>query len=89
MEWVHEIHLAGHTVKQFEDSEILIDTHNQCVTNDVWCLYESAARRFIQVPVLIDWDSDIPELDVLLGEAGKAEQILQSIADGEKREYTA
>ena len=89
VELVQEIHLAGHTVKQFEDSEILIDTHNKRVTNDVWSLYESTARRFNQVPVLIEWDSDIPELDVLLGEANKAEQILQSTANCEQHEYTA
>ena len=89
VELVQEIHLAGHTVKQFEDSEILIDTHNKCVTNDVWSLYESTARRFNQVPVLIEWDSDIPELGVLLGEANKAEQILQSTANCEQHEYTA
>ena len=89
VEMVQEIHLAGHTVKQFEDGEILIDTHNKCVTNDVWSLYELTARRFNQVPVLIEWDSDIPELDVLLGEANKAEQILQSTADWEQHETTA
>ena len=89
VELVQEIHLAGHTVKQFEDSEILIDTHNKCVTNDVWSLYESTARRFNQVPVLIEWDSDIPELGVLLGEANKAEQILQSTANCEQHEYPA
>jgi len=89
VELVQEIHLAGHTVKQFEDSEILIDTHNKCVTHDVWSLYETTARRFNQVPVLIEWDTDIPALDVLLDEANKADQILQSISHNEKHEHTA
>jgi len=89
VEHVQEIHLAGHTVKQFEDGEILIDTHDKQVTNDVWQLFDIAARRFNQIPVLIEWDSDIPPLDVLLKEAGKAECILQSITESNKHEHIA
>ena len=89
IEHVQEIHLAGHTVKQIDDSEILIDTHNKCVTDDVWSLYETATRRFKQVPVLIEWDTDIPALDILLDEANKADSILQSNIYDEKHEYTA
>ncbi|WP_455207286.1 MNIO family bufferin maturase [Kaarinaea lacus] len=89
IEHVQEIHLAGHTVKQFADSEILIDTHNKRVTSEVWLLYESAARRFNQVPVLIEWDSDIPALDILLDEADKADRILQLNYRDKKHEYIA
>jgi len=69
---VGEIHLAG-----FQDAgEILIDTHGTAVCDDVWKLYEHAIGRFGQVPTLIEWDTDIPPLDVLLGEADKANCIL-------------
>jgi len=89
IEHVQEIHLAGHTVKRFDDGEILIDTHNQRVTNDVWLLYETAVRRFSRVPVLIEWDSEIPALDVLMDEASKADRILQSIQHDKKHERIA
>ena len=79
VEYVKEIHLAGHTVKQFEECEILIDTHNKRVTNDVWSLYQDSVQRFGEVPVLIEWDTDIPALSVLLDEASKAEQIMTSV----------
>jgi len=79
VEYVKEIHLAGHTVKQLEDGEILIDTHNKRVTDDVWSLYEDTIRRFGEVPVLIEWDTDIPALSVLMDEASKAEQIMNSV----------
>lgn len=74
---VGEIHLAGHSVKQFEDGEIRIDTHSKTVCDDVWKLYEHTLSKTSRVPTLIEWDIDIPELDILLGEADKATQYLQ------------
>ena len=69
---VGEIHLAG-----FQDTgEILIDTHGSKVSDQVWRLYEYAIGRFGNVPTLIEWDIDIPELPVLLGEAEKANRML-------------
>ena len=65
---VEEIHLAGHLVAD----DCLIDTHGDCVTDAVWRLYDAALGRFGSVPSLIEWDTDIPPLEVLLAEAGKA-----------------
>ena len=73
---VREIHLAGHTVKTFDDGELLIDTHDQRVSGAVWALYRDAARRFVNVPVLFEWDAQLPALDVLVSEADHAQQIL-------------
>lgn len=71
---VGEIHLAG-----FQDTgEILIDTHGDRVAAEVWALYEYAIGRFGAVPTLIEWDTDIPKLDVLLGEATRATSILRA-----------
>lgn len=72
---VREIHLAGFTVNRFADGELLIDTHNRPVWPAVWALYRQAVRRFGPLPTLIEWDSDLPELAVLVGEARKAETI--------------
>ena len=69
---VGEIHLAG-----FQDTgELLIDTHGAAVCDDVWALYRYAIRRFGPVPTLVEWDTDIPRLEVLLAEANKANSIL-------------
>ncbi len=76
---VGEIHLAG-----FEDTgEILIDTHSAPVFVDVWPLYEYALKRLGAVPTLIEWDTDIPALDVLLAEAAKADGVAAKIAHRE------
>ena len=74
---VQEIHLAGFTVKKMEGGKIWIDTHSKPVSEPVWDLY----RRWIQkngsdTPTLIEWDLNIPELDVLLVEANKAKTIV-------------
>src|SRR5207302_5712664 len=60
--------LAGHLVTE----DAVIDHHGDRVDDKVWQLYEAALRRFGAVSTLIEWDTDIPALDVLLDEAGKA-----------------
>ncbi|MBL8471533.1 MAG: DUF692 domain-containing protein [Rhodocyclaceae bacterium] len=75
---VAEIHLAGFTRKQFEDGEILIDTHSRPVADDVWALYGSALQRYGQVPTLIEWDADLPPLDQLVQEVTHAQQLLEA-----------
>jgi len=75
---VREMHLAGFTRKTFEGGEILIDTHNRRVAPEVWRLYEAAVARFGAVPTLIEWDSDLPPLAVLLDEARRAQTIMET-----------
>lgn len=65
---VDEIHLAGH----FARGGLLIDHHGDRVADPVWKLYEAALERYGPVPTLIEWDTDLPSLEVLLGEAAKA-----------------
>lgn len=84
-EFVKEMHLAGHTVKQFEDTQILIDTHNKRVTDDVWSLYRTAFKRFGDLPTLIEWDTDLPTLDVLLDEANKVDEIINGSPSADYR----
>lgn len=76
-ELVEEIHLAGFTVNRFEGGELLIDTHDQPVADEVWRLYALAIERFGRKPTLIEWDTHLPPLEVLLAEADKAERILE------------
>ncbi len=65
---VGEIHLAGHLVTDLA----VIDHHGARVADAVWLLYERALRRFGRVATLIEWDIDVPALDVLLDEAARA-----------------
>jgi len=75
-EKMREIHLAGHTEREFDDGKLLVDTHNRPVREEVWGLYEYAATRLGPVPTLIEWDGDIPDLQVLVGESDKAQKII-------------
>jgi uncharacterized protein (UPF0276 family) len=72
---VQEIHLAGHSAAEFAGQELLIDTHGTPVCDAVWNLYRAALRRFGDVPTLIEWDTDIPALEVLMAEAAKADAL--------------
>jgi uncharacterized protein len=72
-EAIAEMHLAGHTAA----AGCLIDTHGARVCAAVWSLYEQACRRFGPRPTLIEWDTDLPALDVLLDEAASAAAIAQ------------
>jgi uncharacterized protein (UPF0276 family) len=74
---VQEIHLAGHERVAVENTEILIDTHSRPVCDAVWELDAAALAQFGPVPTLIEWDSDIPALQVLVCEAHKADQLLE------------
>jgi hypothetical protein len=49
-----------------------IDDHGSRVSNEVWALYAQAVALFGQLPTLIEWDTDLPPLAVLLEEAEKA-----------------
>ena len=70
-EAVAEIHLAGHE----EADGLLIDTHGARVSAPVWALYADAVARFGVRPTLVEWDTDIPALDVLLDECERARAI--------------
>jgi len=68
---VGEIHLAGH----FKGEDCLIDDHGARVADPVWQLYEHYVTQHGAVPTLIEWDTAIPALPVLLEEADKARAI--------------
>jgi uncharacterized protein (UPF0276 family) len=70
---IGEIHLAGHHAA--EDADILIDDHGSRVAKPVWELHAAALRRFGPVPTLIEWDTNLPTLEVLLDEAYHAEEL--------------
>ena len=76
---VAEIHLAGHChvlPRPGEDAlaEIVVDDHGSRVCAEVWQIYRHAISRLGAVPTLIEWDTDVPALDLLLDEARLARQ---------------
>ncbi len=73
---VQEIHLAGFDVRNVEGSDVYIDTHGKRVYDPVWDLYIKTIDKFGGVPTLIEWDNDVPSLDVLMDEKAKAELII-------------
>jgi uncharacterized protein (UPF0276 family) len=75
---VQELHLAGHSRNRYGGREILIDTHSAPVCDAVWELYDFALSCFGPLPTLIEWDADLPSLEVLLAEAGKANRHLHN-----------
>ncbi len=60
-----QVHLAGHTDKGTH----LLDTHSDHVRDEVWALYERLVKRTGPVTTLVEWDDDIPALDVVHAEA--------------------
>ncbi|WP_322010523.1 DUF692 domain-containing protein [Paraburkholderia sp. J12] len=78
-EVVGEIHLAGHRVTP----AAVIDDHGSRVAPAVWSLYEAALQRFGAVPTLIEWDTGVPPLEVLIDEARLAgERMTQRAKSG-------
>ncbi|SDC79117.1 hypothetical protein SAMN05428966_102343 [Massilia sp. PDC64] len=75
---VGEIHLGGHLVTD----DGLIDHHGARVAPPVWDLYRAALARFGAVPTLVEWDTDLPPLDVLLDEAAQADAIAATVEQG-------
>jgi uncharacterized protein (UPF0276 family) len=65
---VVQMHLAGHTNKGTH----ILDTHSDYVIDSVWELYRYAHRRLGGVSTLLEWDANIPDFDVVHGEALKA-----------------
>jgi uncharacterized protein (UPF0276 family) len=72
---VGEVHLAGHLVTP----DSVVDHHGSPVADPVWDLYAECVGRFGAVPTLIEWDTDIPALPVLLGEAATARRVAAGV----------
>lgn len=69
---VWEIHLAG-----FDHvGRWLVDTHGQAVYPEVWSLYQWVLHHFGPRPTLIEWDTNLPPLPVLLEQASQADVLL-------------
>jgi len=78
MDAVGEIHLAGHSSNEVDRQTILIDDHGSRVAEPVWQLYARALELCGSMPTLVEWDTNLPELTVLLEEAATAQRYLDA-----------
>lgn len=74
---VGEIHVGGHD----EDTDdhgapLLIDSHGKPVVDPVWGLLEHTLAKTGPRPVLVEWDTDVPDWSTLRAEANRAARAL-------------
>ena len=74
---VGEIHLGGHDEDEDETgAPLLIDSHGKAVVDPVWALLDYTLAKSGPKPLLIEWDTDVPEWPVLAAEIARADQAL-------------
>ncbi len=82
---VGEYHLAGHAVNDADGDTILIDDHGSRVSEGVWKLFGEVVGRFGPKPALVEWDTDLPDVNVLLAEADRARAFLDAEGGADAR----
>ncbi|BBB09580.1 MNIO family bufferin maturase [Sphingopyxis sp. EG6] len=74
---VGEVHVAGHSRKDDGiGGTIAIDDHGSAVGQSCWDFLAAFLRRAGPRPVLVEWDSDVPDYATLMGEVAKADALL-------------
>lgn len=77
---VGEIHLGGHDEDEDDHGlPLLIDSHGRAVADPVWALLDMTLERSGSRPLLVEWDTDVPDWPVLRHEALRAEQALDRV----------
>ncbi|MDO6731355.1 DUF692 domain-containing protein [Marinovum sp. 2_MG-2023] len=78
---VGEIHLGGHDEDEDDHgAPLLIDSHGREVVDPVWALLDYTLERAGPRPLLVEWDNDVPEWDVLRAEACRAATALARLS---------
>lgn len=77
---VGEIHVGGHDEDHDDHgAPLLIDSHGTPVVDPVWALLEYTLARSGPKPVLVEWDTDVPDWPVLRAEADRAASALSRV----------
>jgi uncharacterized protein (UPF0276 family) len=77
LEQVGEIHLGGHDHDHDDHgAPLLIDSHGREVADPVWGLLDYVLEHSGPLPLLIEWDTDVPEWPLLRAEAERASKSL-------------
>jgi hypothetical protein len=71
-DYVGEIHLAGHSVDA--EGTLLIDSHDEPVSEQVWRLYEALIARIGPRSTLIERDGNLPPFNELMRERNRAQR---------------
>lgn len=71
-----QVHIAGHEIQA---NGMIVDTHAEAVCKEVWELYKQAWKSSGGFPTLLEWDDNIPEIQVCLKELQYAKTIQESI----------
>lgn len=71
---VVQVHVAGHT----DHGTHIIDSHIGPVIDSVWQLLATVYRRCDGVPVLLEWDAEIPSFEETHAEALRAREYIGS-----------
>jgi len=83
LEAVGEIHVGGHDEDHDDHgAPLLIDSHGAPVVDPVWSLLDYTLARSGPKPVLVEWDTDVPEWPILRAEAERAQAALSLVAAG-------
>lgn len=78
---VKEIHLGGHDEDEDDHgAPLLIDSHGRAVVDPVWALLDETLSRTGPRPLLIEWDTDVPDWSTLRAEAMRAQDALLKVA---------
>ncbi|OUL93336.1 DUF692 domain-containing protein [Paraburkholderia hospita] len=86
LEYVGEIHLAGHSEQHDDENTLLlIDSHDRAIADPVWDLYRHVVARTGSIPTLIEWDSHLPAWPELRAQALAARRIVSEHETGERR----
>jgi uncharacterized protein (UPF0276 family) len=73
---VVQLHVAGHT----DHGTHVIDSHIGPVIDPVWRLLAEAQRRAAGVPILLEWDAEIPSFEETHAEALRAREFIGASA---------
>jgi uncharacterized protein (UPF0276 family) len=79
---VKELHLGGHDEDEDDHgAPLLIDSHGREVADPVWALLRNVLDLSGPAPLLIEWDTDVPEWSELRTEAQRADDALSRAAE--------
>ena len=82
---VGEVHLAGHSIVSLSgesDTKLRIDDHGSEVCDEVWHLYRgwlNSTRETANLHTLVEWDTRVPEFDILLDQASMASGLIEEV----------